>query len=1304
MQQAPPSCGLCIHSLLLTIAISCAPTADAADWPTYLHDSARTGVTDEQLRLPLEQSWVRTEPTAIRRAWTEAEGRTAEGRDLYDRVRFDDAFQVAVLGDDVYFGSSVDHKIYCLDAGSGARRWSFFTGAAVRLAPTVSDGRVYAGSDDGYAYCLDAAEGELIWKYRPGPLQEWFLGRGEMISRWPVRTGILVDDGVAYFGAGIFPHENVYMCAVDAADGRVIWRNDNISHLAAGREDLSPQGYLLASLNHVYVPSGRTRPKSFDRRTGELLGASIAKIGLSSAAVAGTNAIMIDGRLHHYSPGSHVAGTPAATFVTTGSYLAKLDAKSFGKLNSATSKLRNELRGLFRQRAAESIDDRRYRQESERISRQIQSPDETAVTWRVPCSANSSLIVAGTHAFVGGENQVLAFETSTGKRVWKANIEGDARGLAAANGRLFVSTSSGRIYAFCPGKAELTRASLPVAGVAPYAADEWSETYKAAAADILRRSGVKRGFCLVVGSENGRLAYELARGSDLKVYGIESDLEKVDASRNALSKTGLYGHRVTIHHADDASIPYSNYFANLIVSDRLLLTGELPVEPGLVARHLKPAGGVICFGRPESDGQQRTSAAAIRDWLRNTQLGNQSTIEEDENWLTLTRTTLPGAGNWSHQYAEPGNTAASGDKLVEGGLGVLWYGDPGPEMMVDRHQGAVGPLVVNGRMFVQGETSLMAYDVYNGLFLWKIDNPDAVRTGVFQNRAPGNLAAGDNLLFHMVRQRVFAHDVATGEVKAIYTLPASVDRDTHQWGYLAFRDGLLFGTATTRQIIARQLRRRGNPGEAATDAVFAIDTNTGDHLWTYQGKSIDFQTVALGPDRVFFIDSSVTGEQREAILRQDKTALESLTGEAAKLAEERMKKLDVRLAVALDARTGHVLWKNPVDVTDCSGVGAGGGKLTLIYRDNTLLLCGANANGHYWKQFIEGEFKRRRLVALSAWAGYKLWAKDANYRHRPIVVGRRIIAEPWAFDLITGEQETRLHPLTGQEVPWSFARPGHHCGMLTGSDNMLVFRSGFTGFYDLKADSGTRHFAGHRLGCWINAIPTNGLVVMPEASVGCVCMFSVASTIVMEPREPRRPWSLFSQTGPSTPVRRLALNFGAPGDRRDRDGQLWLAWPRPSDKPRNTSTDNTSLRLELDVKTTFLEDGGFVCGDGDASIGDSPELAWVTSSGGRGLARFSIPLRSADDAPAEYAVLLYLSSNVGRVAAGQVCTVSIQGEPVLKDFDVTAEGANWIVREFPGVRVSENLLVELASGSGSTDEASLPVVCAIVAVQTHGPY
>ena len=86
-----------------------------------------------------------------------------------------------------------------------------------------------------------------------------------------------------------------------------------------------------------------------------------------------------------------------------------------------------------------------------------------------------------------------------------------------------------------------------------------------------------------------------------------------------------------------------------------------------------------------------------------------------------------------------------------------------------------------------------------------------------------------------------------------------------------------------------------------------------------------------------------------------------------------------------------------------------------------------------------------------------------------------------------GEPRQRENPLTGEPSDWQFSRPGHHCGVVTTTPNMMFFRSGFIGYYDLYEDSGTKHFAGQRLGCWINAIPSSGLVVIPEASAGCVC-------------------------------------------------------------------------------------------------------------------------------------------------------------------------------------------------------------------------
>ena len=70
------------------------------------------------------------------------------------------------------------------------------------------------------------------------------------------RTSLMVDEGIVYFGAGVFPAETVFLYAVEAASGKVIWKNDWISQRDAGRDDLSPQGYMLASDSGGSLPAG----------------------------------------------------------------------------------------------------------------------------------------------------------------------------------------------------------------------------------------------------------------------------------------------------------------------------------------------------------------------------------------------------------------------------------------------------------------------------------------------------------------------------------------------------------------------------------------------------------------------------------------------------------------------------------------------------------------------------------------------------------------------------------------------------------------------------------------------------------------------------------------------------------------------------------------------------------------------------------------------------------------------------------------------------------------------------------------
>lgn len=1315
---------LCLLATLGMLGVGI-PT-DAADWPHFRGNLERTGSTTEVLSPSTQPQWIYSAPGAPQLSWSSAEGRVMEGKLIGHRIKYDDAIHPVVVGDLVYFGSSVDHRVHCRNLKTGELVWSFFADGPVRLAPAIAGKRLYFGSDDGYAYCLDAQTGELQWKVRGGPEDEWLIARGEMISRWPVRTGVLVDDGVAYFGAGIFPHEDVFVYAVHAETGEVLWRQDNISVQDAGRNDLSPQGYLLASDDLLFVPSGGTLPAAFDRKTGEFVHKrTYPWRSTAGGVVGGVQALLADGQLYASGPhhmialdqqsgdigfgwfeGRHIVVSGEQAYILTGERVARLQRHTYAEASRERQRLETQLSSDTRSfTSARGEKKEELQTKITKTRERLKELAEVGFDWQQKTTDDAALLATGNLVYVGGPGRVTGYSTESGEQVWQTNVEGNARGIVLANGYLLVSTDAGHIYAF---QAEASADQAPARPEEyvenPFPQDELSELYAQTAQQIIDETGAKLGFALLVGNEQGRLAYELARRTELKIYAVEAKAENVATARERLERAGLYGHRVVVHQRNPEELPYSNYFANLIVSDTFTLTGELPPAAAQLARHLKPAGGMVAWVRPAGAPGETPSAGALENWFAQTKILDQATASIEAGQGLLTRGMLPGAGNWSHQYGNPANTAVTPDTRIKGGLGVLWFGDPGPGEMVNRHEGAVGPLAVNGRLFVQGENSILAYDAYNGTFLWKYENPEAIRTGVFNNQNPGNLAASDAALFHFQQGKCYEHDAATGEIRRIHELPEGKNAGNHEWGFIAVQDGLLFGTATVRGELESRLRRRGRKTDDATDALFVIDIESGKHLWSYQGSSISHHTIAIGPENIFFIDSSITSQQREDLLREDKSALAGLTGKEREIAEERLKNADVRRAVSLNSRTGEVEWAEAVDVTDCSEIGIGGGKLTMMYHDGVLMLCGANANGHYWNQFMAGEFSRRRLVALSATDGYKLWAKDANYKDRPIIVGQNVFAEPWSFDLKSGDQKMRVHPVTGEQVPWSIMRTGHHCGMLTGCESgMLLFRSGDTGFYDLETDSGTRHFAGHRLGCWINAIPANGLVLIPEASAGCVCLFSISSTIVMEPREPRREWAIHSLVGAQTPVRNLAINFGAPGDRTDAEGTLWLSYPR------KTAYRETSLDFRLDLKPKFSpgrdekaaarvnRDGlisrlpRFSQGEAYPSVSEyqttieGTDRPWLYTSWAEGVEQLLVPLLGEGDAPATYRVKLHFA-RVSSETEPVVLDVKLQGETVIEGLQLPASGPNTataIVREVSGIAVKDELLVEIDSKQGT---------------------
>ena len=1030
------------------------------DWPMYRADAARSGYTSNQLPANLEISWMRTTDNPPVPAWS--------GRDT--RMPFDLVFQPVVSKGLVFWGSSSECKVYAADAKSGAEKWSFYTDSPVRFAPAIWNDRIFVVSDDGYLYCLSIQDGKLLWKKRGGPNSEMVLGNDRLVSRWPARGGPLIKEGVVYFGAGIWTSEGTYLYALDAATGKVLWVNDSsgdlyINHPHSGnkaKSGVSVQGYLTIAGDSLVVPTGRATPAVFDRKSGKFKYFNLMKGAGSGPFITAVydDYFISEDTFFQSTNGSFAGrGLPVTSTAVTLDLLVFLKGEKINAIKKSSfpgKAHRNKRLGKTTGDIDWSID----------CSLQVGASAPTAmlsIHAKKSTAVNPPLIVAGTTIVAGLlNNKIITADIPSKKVVTTVDLDGLAMGLAVADKALYICTDKGTIYCLVKAQSKTDNSEdLPKDLKEPLDTKPYKETknYDRVAEQIIKLADLSKGYCVDLGCGEGALSYALAKASNLKIIAIDDDPKQVAIARKKLSAAGLYGTRVIVLQRDLTDTGLPPRFANFVVSGRTVTDGIGALASEEIQRLLRPYGGIAMFGKP----------------------GNlQKTVGE----------SLAGAGDWTHQYADPANTLCGSDSLAKGPLKMQWFQDFGIQMP-NRHGRAPAPLYKDGIMIFEGVHGLVGVDAYNGNRLWHYPLKDILKS-YDQEHLMGTSGTGSNMcldddsVFIRMGNFCLRINMKTGELIQQYTMPDKAGT----WGFIACENGVLYGSSADRSHVVRQLYKNVSKMKGLltqSKDLFALDIKTGKVKWVYKAmSSIRHNAIAIGGERIYLMDDSKDAIDRETaatlvkVSWRDKAKIKEKTIAESKANAKAKRDGAIKpTLICLDAESGKMIWEQGKNVS--------GTTLALSKPHNILLICTQSSQ----RGFILPSDEVDTLTGFSSVDGKRLWDTKTQYQSRPIINDATIYAQPNSYNLLTGKQ-TPDFKISGRQ------KGG--CGPMSGSKNLLLYRSGTLGYTDLLKKTSTLNYGPVRPGCWINAIVGGGMVLMPDATDRCSCSYLMKASIGLIPQ------------------------------------------------------------------------------------------------------------------------------------------------------------------------------------------------------------
>ncbi len=1217
----------------------------------WRYDARRSAASPQTLAATLHLQWTRDYPP-LRPAWPDQE-----------KMQFDVAYEPIVWGQMLYLSSSRHDCVRALDTRTGHERWTFFADGPVRFAPVAWDGRLYFTADDGYLYCLDAASGKELWKLRGGPGDRKVLGNERLVSTWPARGAPVVADGTVYFAAGIWPFMGIFVHAVDARTGRVLWTNDGDGsrymkqpHNAEAFAGVAPQGPMVVVGDKLLVPGGRSIPACLDRRTGKLLRYQLAengKRGGGSEVYARDDVFFNGGAVFDLATqkylaefGKHIVFTPEAVYACAGETCRALEPRPTA--------------------VADDEDD--WFDDVAAAPKRWSLPEHASC--KVP--AAETMIKAGPRLYVGAVDAVLALDVDAAGRAmkisWRAEVEGRVVRLIAADDRLFAVTREGRIYCF--GAEQTTPRQHAWPHVPPPAQDLAAERRAAA---VLRAAPSTQGYAVLWGLGDGRLVRELVRQSKLHLIVVEPNEEKVLTWRERLTAEDAYGSRVAIVPGRPAGVTLPPYLASVTVCEDLAVLGAQPIEEFVARayRVIRPYGGIACFDATPSALEK---LAAAVDRLPGARLRAETGL-----WVLAREGALPGAGNWTHEHADAANTRVSPDQLVKAPLGLLWFGGPSHEGILPRHGHGPQPQVIDGRLIIEGVDLIRALDVYTGRLLWETPLPGigelynnlAHQAGA--NASGSNFVCASDGIYVAYRDVCIRLDPATGAKLGEWSLPGAADgKASPRWGFVNVCDDYLIGGAEPNfdpTLLPKPAKNNGNDDDrgagkggsltkvlkslkgfsdncSSSRRLVVLDRHTGKVLWqAAAAHGFRHNATCAGGGRLFTIDRIPAAEMARLKLKDEEPPAPRLR--------------------VFDLRTGKELWSADADVF--------GTWLSYSASHDVVL-----ESGRMTRDSLLDE--PRGMRAYRGTDGHVLWyAKD--YLGPAMIHGDTVLQGQGACDLLTGAVKLREDPITGKRVPWKWTR-GYGCNTPAASEHLLTFRSGAAGYYDLCHDGGTGNFGGFRSSCTHNLIVAGGVLTVPDYTRTCVCAYQNQTSVGLVHMPDAEMWTYFGTKELTGPVQRLGLNFGAPGDRRADDGTLWLEYP---------STGGASPAVAVTVKPADV-----VQFRRHSSVIEGP-YPWVASSGLKGVEEIAVDLNDPEHAePRSFTVRLVFAEPEDLKPAQRVFDVAIEGRVVLKDFDVAHEAGGprrSLIKTFAGVVARGKLTVRLTPAAQAVVRS--PILCGI---------